>query len=72
VAFAKYVDSVLDVLLPNGEVVDRLGQREILFFGPDENTSDFMVSGGGGGGGGVCLCRMMVGLGPGREQSHMV
>jgi NAD-specific glutamate dehydrogenase len=58
VAFAKYVDSVLDVLLPNSEVVDRLGQREILFFGPDENTSDFMVSAGGGGGGWVACVRV--------------
>lgn len=42
VAFSKYVDAILDLLLPNAEVVDRLGAREILFFGPDENTSDVM------------------------------
>jgi glutamate dehydrogenase len=42
VAFNKYVDSMLDVLLPNEEVRDYLKQEEILFFGPDENTADFM------------------------------
>ena len=41
-AFSKYVDSMLDVLLPTAEVRDYLKQEEILFFGPDENTADFM------------------------------
>lgn len=34
-AFSKYIDGMLDVLLPHPAVVDRLGQQEILFFGPD-------------------------------------
>ncbi|KAI8992513.1 Glutamate/Leucine/Phenylalanine/Valine dehydrogenase-domain-containing protein [Pilobolus umbonatus] len=48
VAFEKYVDSVMDLLV-DGEtpgikepLVDLLGKKEILFFGPDENTADFM------------------------------
>jgi glutamate dehydrogenase len=62
IAFEKYVDSILDLLLSNvpmkshcerfcesnesvpenAKIVDRYGQREILFFGPDEGTADFM------------------------------
>lgn len=40
VMFLQYIDAMLDVLLP-GEpnVRDNLGQREILFMGPDENTA---------------------------------
>ncbi|KAI8838871.1 Glutamate/Leucine/Phenylalanine/Valine dehydrogenase-domain-containing protein [Chytriomyces cf. hyalinus JEL632] len=44
-AFDKYVDSILDLVIPqaaNGTMVDRLGQPEILFFGPDEGTADYM------------------------------
>ena len=41
-AFKKYVDSLLDVLLPNDEIADHLGQQEILFLGPDEGTADLM------------------------------
>lgn len=48
VAFEKYVDSVLDLLL-DGEspgikekIVDLYGKTEILFFGPDEGTADMM------------------------------
>jgi glutamate dehydrogenase len=42
VAFHKYVDSILDIILPTDEIVDHLGKEEILFFGPDENTADVM------------------------------
>lgn len=42
VAFHKYVDSVLDVIMPTEDMIDRLGKEEILFFGPDENTADVM------------------------------
>lgn len=58
IAFEKYVDAILDLLLSdtavkdrcekpedaseNTKIVDRYGQREILFFGPDEGTADFM------------------------------
>ncbi|KAJ2009846.1 NAD-dependent glutamate dehydrogenase, partial [Coemansia thaxteri] len=48
VAFEKYVDAVLDLLLTGqspgikDRLVDRLGRSEILFFGPDEGTAGFM------------------------------
>ncbi|KAJ1998028.1 NAD-dependent glutamate dehydrogenase, partial [Coemansia sp. S85] len=48
VAFEKYVDAVLDLLLTGqspgikDRLVDRLGRNEILFFGPDEGTAGFM------------------------------
>ena len=41
-AFGKYVDSILDLLLPCSETRDYLCHEEILFFGPDENTAEFM------------------------------
>ena len=48
--FHKYVDSIIDLLLPGqspgikGPIVDVSGRQdpEILFFGPDENTADLM------------------------------
>ncbi|ORX62688.1 NAD-dependent glutamate dehydrogenase [Hesseltinella vesiculosa] len=48
VAFEKYVDSVLDLLIVGetpgikDSLVDRVGKEEILFFGPDEGTADYM------------------------------
>ncbi|KAJ1991452.1 NAD-dependent glutamate dehydrogenase [Dimargaris cristalligena] len=48
VVFEKYVDSVLDLLLDGQtpgikeKIVDLHGKPEILFFGPDEGTADFM------------------------------
>ncbi|KAG0172561.1 NAD-dependent glutamate dehydrogenase [Apophysomyces sp. BC1034] len=48
VAFTKYVDSVLDLLIDGktpgikDPLVDLVGKPEILFFGPDEGTADFM------------------------------
>eukprot|EP00744_Colponema_vietnamica_P000547 GILI01000975.1.p1 GENE.GILI01000975.1~~GILI01000975.1.p1 ORF type:complete len:1068 (-),score=387.39 GILI01000975.1:8-3133(-) len=43
VAFKKYIDSLLDLLLvPHGEVIDKYGKEEILFLGPDEGTADVM------------------------------
>ncbi|EGG19619.1 NAD+ dependent glutamate dehydrogenase [Cavenderia fasciculata] len=42
VAFRKYIDALVDVLLPNDEIVDHFGREEILFLGPDEGTADFM------------------------------
>lgn len=42
VAFKKYVDALLDLLLPSSEVVDKWGKEELLFLGPDEGTADFM------------------------------
>ncbi|KAM3438770.1 hypothetical protein MY4824_003072 [Beauveria thailandica] len=44
-AFEKYIDSILDLLLPaetpgiKNPVVDLYGKQEILFMGPDENTA---------------------------------
>ncbi|KAK8846866.1 hypothetical protein IAR55_005956 [Kwoniella newhampshirensis] len=48
--FEKYVDSIVDLLIPGktpgikGKIVDVSGRTdpEILFFGPDENTADLM------------------------------
>lgn len=45
IAFEKYIDSILDLLLPGHSpgikdpIVDLHGQDEILFMGPDENTA---------------------------------
>ncbi|KAK9479274.1 Glutamate/Leucine/Phenylalanine/Valine dehydrogenase-domain-containing protein [Lipomyces japonicus] len=45
IAFQKYIDSILDLLLPNqtsgvkSQVVDLYKKEEILFMGPDENTA---------------------------------
>jgi glutamate dehydrogenase len=42
VAFNKYIDAMLDLLLPGKDIVDHYKTPEILFFGPDEGTADFM------------------------------
>eukprot|EP00045_Choanoeca_perplexa_P014322 m.167815 g.167815 ORF g.167815 m.167815 type:complete len:1035 (-) comp16644_c0_seq1:72-3176(-) len=42
VAFKKYVDSLMDLLLPNERVVQHDDAQEILFLGPDEGTADLM------------------------------
>ncbi|KAL1976389.1 hypothetical protein VTN31DRAFT_2671 [Thermomyces dupontii] len=48
VAFEKYIDSILDLLLPPSSpgikdpIVDLYGKDEILFMGPDENTADLV------------------------------
>ncbi|CAO3693236.1 unnamed protein product [Rhizopus microsporus] len=44
VAFEKYVDSILDLLIVGygDPLVDLVGKPEILFFGPDEGTADYM------------------------------
>ena len=48
VAFEKYIDSILDLLIPpvtpgiKDPIVDLYGQEEILFMGPDENTADLV------------------------------
>eukprot|EP01119_Soliformovum_irregulare_P017228 TRINITY_DN507_c0_g1_i1.p1 TRINITY_DN507_c0_g1~~TRINITY_DN507_c0_g1_i1.p1 ORF type:complete len:1023 (-),score=385.85 TRINITY_DN507_c0_g1_i1:36-3032(-) len=41
-AFQKYVDCLLDVILPDSTQIDRLGAEEILFLGPDEGTANYM------------------------------
>lgn len=40
--FKKYVDGLLDLILPNETVVDTYGKPVILFLGPDEGTADLM------------------------------
>lgn len=48
VAFEKYIDSIMDLLLPPSSpgikdpIVDLHGKEEILFMGPDENTADLV------------------------------
>lgn len=47
-AFEKYIDSILDLLLPptspgiKDPIVDLHGKEEILFMGPDENTAELV------------------------------
>lgn len=33
-AFTKYIDALLDLLLPDPAIKDRFGKQEILFMGP--------------------------------------
>ncbi|KAJ7243753.1 NAD-specific glutamate dehydrogenase [Mycena rebaudengoi] len=46
--FEKYVDSIIDLLIPGQtpgikeKLVDLYGKPELLFFGPDEGTADMM------------------------------
>lgn len=40
--FKQYIDAFLDILLPNPYVKDGLGVPEIIFFGPDEGTAEYM------------------------------
>ena len=48
VAFEKYIDSIMDLLLPptspgiKDPIVDLHGHEEILFMGPDENTANLV------------------------------
>jgi len=41
-AFKKYIDGLLDLMLPNPAVLDYYGKDIILFLGPDEGTADLM------------------------------
>jgi glutamate dehydrogenase len=41
-AFKKYVDGLLDLILPDEGIVDDYGKEVILFLGPDEGTADLM------------------------------
>lgn len=47
-AFEKYIDSIMDLLLPptspgiKDPIVDLHGKQEILFMGPDENTANLV------------------------------
>lgn len=48
ITFQKYVDAMLDLLIVGqtpgikDKIVDHYGKPEILFFGPDEGTADYM------------------------------
>jgi glutamate dehydrogenase len=41
-AFKKYIDGLLDLMLPDSNVMDYYGKEIILFLGPDEGTADLM------------------------------
>ncbi len=41
-SFKSYIDSILDLLLTENAPLIRNFEQEILFFGPDEGTADFM------------------------------
>ncbi|MBN1351600.1 NAD-glutamate dehydrogenase [candidate division KSB1 bacterium] len=41
-AFKKYIDGLLDVLLPDDAIKDNVAAEEILFLGPDEGTAELM------------------------------
>jgi len=41
-AFKKYINGLLDLMLPDGSIVDYYGQELILFLGPDEGTAGLM------------------------------
>ena len=41
-AFKKYVDGLLDLMLPDSSAVDLYRQPVLLFLGPDEGTADLM------------------------------
>lgn len=41
-AFKKYINGLLDLLLPDQSIVDDYGKEVILFLGPDEGTAEMM------------------------------
>ena len=41
-SFEKYIDGLLDVILPDESIKDYYGHEEILFLGPDEGTAELM------------------------------
>ncbi|BGP18089.1 NAD-dependent glutamate dehydrogenase [Rhodosporidiobolus nylandii] len=49
IVFQKFVDAIFDLLLPGktpgvkDKIVDLYGKEEILFFGPDEGTANYMA-----------------------------
>lgn len=42
-AFKSYIDGMMDLIMPNEEVLDLYGHEELLFLGPDEGTADLMT-----------------------------
>ncbi len=41
-AFKKYINGLLDLLVPDENILDYYGREVILFLGPDEGTADLM------------------------------
>ena len=41
-AFKKYIDGLLDLMLPEEGIVDLYGKETLLFLGPDEGTAELM------------------------------
>ncbi|MBU4331313.1 MAG: NAD-glutamate dehydrogenase [Acidobacteria bacterium] len=41
-AFKKYINGLLDLMMPDGSFVDYSGRELLLFLGPDEGTADLM------------------------------
>jgi glutamate dehydrogenase len=41
-AFKKYINGLLDLLVPDADILDYHGEEVILFLGPDEGTADLM------------------------------
>ncbi len=41
-AFKKYINGLLDLLVPDSSVLDYHGKEVLLFLGPDEGTADLM------------------------------
>lgn len=41
-AFKKYVNGLVDLLVPDENILDHYGKEVILFLGPDEGTADMM------------------------------
>ena len=42
IAFKKYVNGLLDLMIEDANILDYFGQEVILFLGPDEGTADLM------------------------------
>jgi glutamate dehydrogenase len=42
IAFQKYIDAMMDLLVANDQIVDHYGKPEFIFCGPDEGTADLM------------------------------
>jgi len=42
-SFKKYIDGLLDLMLPDENIVDYYGNEVILFLGPDEGTAELMA-----------------------------
>lgn len=41
-AFKSYIDGMMDLMMPNEEVLDLCCEKDILFLGPDERTAELM------------------------------